>query len=198
MEISFWHSLKRKVSFLFCFVIILVVFSSTAQETQVKTVENFCPYFENRAPLPQPDLQNCTWYRSKSCCLSKELSIIFDNIPPPTGANKKCLGLLNRLMCFVCAPNQNLFYRDERLTVCIEFCDNIYEACGDATLKGSQIKDTYNTGTEFCLSRKFIVASEMSEKCFMPADLDVESSAGLVPVQGLLIGLMSLLTALVR
>ncbi|XP_020900654.2 uncharacterized protein LOC110239284 [Exaiptasia diaphana] len=150
---------------------------SSCQEERVADLplENYCPYFKNRAPEPQPDLRNCTWYREKSCCLSKELDIILEDIPPPTGANQKCLKMLNYLMCFVCAPNQNVFYKDERLTVCIDFCNELFDACGNAYLKGSKIRDFYLSGTDFCLSRKFKVSAE-KDVCYSPYNED-ESSA---------------------
>lgn len=156
-------------------IVAVVVIGPIISSQEDAPLQNYCPYFVNRAPQPQPDLRNCTWYRDNSCCLSKELNIILDNIPPPTGASEKCLKMLNYLMCFVCAPNQNQFYKNERLTVCHGFCNQLFDACGDAYLKGSKIREFYLSGMDFCLTRKFKVSTDENE-CFSPYKED-ESSA---------------------
>ena len=43
----------------------------------------------------------------------------------------------NYLMCYICAPFQNRFYGQEKLTVCEEFCNAWYSACSTAILKGN-------------------------------------------------------------
>ena len=128
--------------------------------------DNYCPYFKNRPPSPQPDLKNCTWYRQNSCCLQTELDLIFPSVVPPLGANEKCLRYTNFLMCYVCTPDQNLYYKNERLTVCETFCDKWFAACGEAKLKGKVIKDLYHSGKEFCSARKFTVRSGNEGRCF--------------------------------
>ena len=69
-------------------------------------------------------------------------------------------------MCYICAPNQYKFYGKERLTVCRQFCNKMYEACADATLKGSKINEIYDNGEEFCKSRRYIVDDMEKDKCF--------------------------------
>ena len=69
-------------------------------------------------------------------------------------------------MCYICAPNQYKFYAKERLTVCSEFCDEMYEACAEASLKGSKINEIYSNGTEFCRSRRFNIDNLENDKCF--------------------------------
>lgn len=169
--------------------VVLAVLIPLISSEQDVTMKNYCPYFENRAPRPQPDLQNCTWYRKNSCCLSKELTIILENIPPPTGANSECLKMLNYLMCFVCAPNQNEFYKNERLTVCQAFCNQLFDACGDAYLKGSKISDFYLSGVDFCLSRKFKVSTDENE-CYLPYKEDKSSTTRLTKNTLLIIALI--------
>lgn len=127
---------------------------------------NYCPYFKNRAPSPQRNLNNCTWYKDDACCLQEELDIILNGIQPLVGASQECQRHTNYLMCYVCAPNQDTFYKDERLTVCDEFCGNWYSACSKARLKGIQIGSLYGTGAEFCQARKFLVKERSSGKCF--------------------------------
>ena len=33
------------------------------------------------------------------------------------------------LMCFICSPAQSIFYKNESLNVCTEYCDRYYDAC---------------------------------------------------------------------
>ena len=124
----------------------------------------YCPFFNNRAPTAQPGLKNCTWYKENSCCMQKEIEETFGKVKPLKGASKSCQSYVNYLMCYICAPDQNTFYHNERLTVCEGFCNEFYEACGSAILKGSHIEDLYKNGTQFCLSRRFMVNSRSS--CF--------------------------------
>ena len=50
--------------------------------------------------------------------------------------------------------------------MCIEFCDEIYDACGEAVLKGSKISEIYLNGSEFCKSRRFNVDLKRNDNCF--------------------------------
>ena len=70
-------------------------------------------------------------------------------------------------MCYICAPNQFRFYGQERLTVCVEYCDRMYDACAEAILKGSRINQIYSNGEEFCKSRRYnIDKSNKRNSCF--------------------------------
>ncbi len=69
-------------------------------------------------------------------------------------------------MCYICAPNQFKFYGKERLTVCLEYCDKMYSACGDAILKGSRINNIYTSGEDFCKSRRYNVERKNKDNCF--------------------------------
>ena len=69
-------------------------------------------------------------------------------------------------MCYICAPNQFKFYGKERLTVCIQYCDKMYDACGEAILKGSKINEIYSNGEEFCKSRRYNIDDVKKDKCF--------------------------------
>ena len=125
------------------------------------TVNHYCPYFKNRAPSPQSNLENCKWFRDNACCLNHELRDIFSAITTPLkAASEECSKHTSYLMCYVCAPNQETFYEDERLTVCEEFCDRWYTSCQNAIWKGFIVKDLYNSSAEFCKARKFLVASK--------------------------------------
>ena len=177
------HFTCKSAAFVFFLLLTFHAISleSHARQSQEQIVRaNYCPYFKNRAPSPQPHLKNCTWYRENSCCLQHELEIIFGNIPSPEGASEKCREYMNYFMCYVCAPNQNIFYSyaQERITVCEEFCNEWFDACGEAKLKGTKIKSAYKTGKEFCYARKFSVKKQGSKECFSyGGDAGTRSSA---------------------
>jgi hypothetical protein len=85
-------------------------------------------------------------------------------------------------MCYICSPRYTLFsvlkliikiisrqykfYGKERLTVCYEFCEEFFNACGEAVLKGSKISEIYLNGSEFCKSRRFNVDFKRNDNCF--------------------------------
>ena len=119
----------------------------------------YCSFFNNRAPSAQPGLKNCTWFKDNSCCMQQEIAATFGRVKPLKGASLSCQKYVNYLMCYICAPNQNIFYKRERLTVCESFCDSLYDACNSAILKGSVIRNLYSSGREFCQSRRFEVAT---------------------------------------
>lgn len=41
---------------------------------------NYCSFFNNRAPSPQVNLKNCTWYKENSCCLQAEIESTFSKV----------------------------------------------------------------------------------------------------------------------
>ena len=139
----------------------------------------YCSFFNNRAPSAQPGIRNCTWFKENSCCLQQEIEATFGRVKPLQGASPACQRYVNYLMCYICAPDQNLFYQGERLTVCEQFCDAWYEACGLAVLKGSIIRDLYPNGRQFCRSRRFKVAR--TDGCFS-FDIALDTSAGMAPL----------------
>lgn len=147
-------------------VLCIAVTVSGDDLAKITSTQNYCPYFKNRAPAPQPSLKNCTWYRENACCLQSELDLIFPLVLPPLGASERCLRYTNFLMCYVCAPDQNLFYDNERLTVCGDFCNKWFAACGEAKLKGMKIKELFKSGKEFCQARKFWVREVSGKDCF--------------------------------
>ena len=126
----------------------------------------YCPYFENRGPSKQANLRNCTWYKDNSCCHDEEIAFAFQQLTPLVGANENCLHHLNYLYCYICAPHQNVFFKDYTLTVCEEFCNDIYSACKDALLKGRKIQDIYSDGKQFCQSRRFKTDQKNNKRCF--------------------------------
>lgn len=126
----------------------------------------YCPYFKNRGPSKQDNLRNCSWYKENSCCFDEEIEFAFRQLTPLAGASKDCSQNLNYLYCYICAPNQNMFFKDFTLTVCQEFCDRVYSACKSALLKGRKIRYVYKNGKEFCQGRRFETDKEANGKCF--------------------------------
>lgn len=147
-------------------LLIYILFCVHNGEGSQSLQPQYCPYFQNRAPSPQPSLENCTWYKEKACCLNEELAIIFSNLLPMAGADKKCLEALNHLYCYVCSPEQSNFFTRDMLTVCEESCDIVYAKCANALLKGVPWRELYSNGTEFCAARKFRVEKSATGQCF--------------------------------
>lgn len=128
--------------------------------------QQYCPYFQNREPTRQENLKNCTWYQDNACCSDAEVEFAFSQLTPLPGADDRCQKYLNYLYCYICAPNQNSFFSTNTLTVCEEFCNDVFFACGSTLLKGRRIKELYSNGKEFCISRRFRVDREVNGKCF--------------------------------
>ena len=154
-----------------------------SQAVSTETVKSgelqYCSFFNNRAPRAQPGLKNCTWFKDNSCCMQQEIAATFGRVKPLKGASLECQKYVNYLMCYICAPNQNIFYRQERLTVCESFCDALYDSCNSAILKGSVIRNLYSSGKEFCQSRRFQVpdADQAETGCFT-FDVSLDTSGG--------------------
>lgn len=145
---------------------ILLCFCIHNGQASANLERQYCPYFQNRAPSPQPSLKNCSWYRENACCLNEELSIIFAQLLPMAGANSECLKALNHLYCYVCSPDQRTFFNRDMLTVCEESCNLIYSKCGNALLKGVPWRQLYTNGTDFCSARKFLTGKAEMGQCF--------------------------------
>ena len=146
-------------------------------QMQITATEQYCSFFNNRAPSRQPTLKNCTWFKENSCCLQREIDATFGKVKPLQGASEDCQRYMNYLMCYICAPNQNLFYSGGELSVCNDFCDKFYEACSSAILKGYVISELYNSGYDFCKSRQYRVGSYTDIRCFRYSDFTVRSSS---------------------
>ena len=126
----------------------------------------YCPYFQNRGPARQDNLRNCSWYKDSACCYDEEIDFAFRQLTPLIGASQDCSQNLNYLYCYICAPNQNMFFQEFTLTVCEEFCDRVFSSCKGAQLKGRKIGNIYKNGTEFCKGRRFQTDKQANGKCF--------------------------------
>ena len=51
---------------------------------------DFCSFFNNRAPSPQPSLRNCTWFKKNSCCKQEEIDATFGTVKPLPGSSPEC------------------------------------------------------------------------------------------------------------
>ena len=151
---------------LFCFVITLYFtgISSDIYQLNNQSIQ-YCSFFNNRAPSAQPGLKNCTWFKDNSCCMQQEISATFGKVKPLKGASLECQRYINYLMCYICAPYQNVYYQGGNLTVCEFFCNSLFDNCKTAILKGSVISELYKNGTKFCESRGFKV-SKVNQFCF--------------------------------
>lgn len=168
MRYSFMNQLMISSATAILTILLVQINLTTSQGSEVTV---YCPFYNNRGISPQPFLKNCTWYNDNACCQQIEIDYGFANVKPPQGASAKCLQQLNYLMCYICDPTQYKFYSNEYLTVCSEFCDNLYDACKDAILKGSVISNLYRSGHEFCQSRRFRVKNkDESGDCFYYSD----------------------------
>ncbi|XP_041377223.1 uncharacterized protein LOC121389645 [Gigantopelta aegis] len=166
--------LKCAILWLSLFVGFRCVLSADVAKIELQ----FCTFFNNRAPEIQPSLKNCTWFKDNSCCRQEEIAATFGRVKPLRGASETCQRYTNYLMCYICAPNQNIFYFRERLVVCERFCDAWYSACQTAILKGSKIRDLYSDGRGFCVDRLFKVKNN---NCFdFNPNLDTSGSAVLL------------------
>ncbi|CAF1451965.1 unnamed protein product [Adineta steineri] len=156
--------------YLFCFVLSCVWTANDSSYTVSSLSSNtapYCSFFSNRAPSPQPALTNCTWFKENSCCRDNEVRLIFSQVRPLIGSSSDCTDFINALMCYVCSPMQYRFYRGERLHVCLSYCNQMYEACATALMKGIPVGELYANGREFCLSRRFEINDvNNSASCF--------------------------------
>ncbi|XP_052814863.1 uncharacterized protein LOC128241813 [Mya arenaria] len=60
---------------------------------------DFCSFFNNRAPSPQVNLRNCTWFKKSSCCTQEEIDATFGTVKPLPGSTPGCQRYTNYLMC---------------------------------------------------------------------------------------------------
>lgn len=119
---------------------------------------NFCTYFGNRASSYEPRLTRCNTYRQNSCCRPDEEEIGFNVDPIFNGEESSdCQGTVNLLRCWICHPQQNTFYRDERLTVCEATCNRILQHCGGARWRDGHVRDYYGSGSALCREMGFNV-----------------------------------------
>lgn len=120
---------------------------------------------QGRTPKEAYSLSNCTWFKEQSCCRHTEVTSVFQAMMPLETSNKKCYDLMNYLMCYFCSPDQEQWYKSNRVHVCSTFCKQIYENCKSASYRGEAIGKKYPNGKKFCEAQLFVVA-ESNKNCF--------------------------------
>ena len=71
-------------------VAVLLVLICVCDGVSAKSDTAFCSFFNNRAPWPQPDLRNCTWFKTNSCCKQEEIDATFGTVKPLPGSTPEC------------------------------------------------------------------------------------------------------------
>ena len=126
-----------------------------------------CPIFsDGRVPQPAPNLQNCTQYAGCSCCQKVDVSAAFfelSEMAPIINRYDKnyagCLQEINNLLCYVCSPYQDRFWRNGQPHVCSGLCRRIYTYCGKQQFgtTGRAFRDLWHSGESFCADMGFVV-----------------------------------------
>ena len=137
---------------------------------------SFCSYFGNRKPGYEPDLRRCGTYRGNSCCQPDEEDISFNVDPIFHGQEgSDCQATVNLLRCWICHPQQNMFYRNEMLTVCEDMCNRMLGHCGGALWRDGRVRDYYGNGTALCREMGFNVSNT---NCFTASSAGVKHTPG--------------------
>ncbi|XP_041378503.1 uncharacterized protein LOC121390689 [Gigantopelta aegis] len=125
---------------------------------------NKCSYFyDYRLPTVQSGLVNCSWYAPSACCKRTEVTSVFSKMYPLYKSTTSCKNHMNYLMCYFCSPDQHHWYK-EKLSVCLDFCEALYEECKTASYNGESLSDYYPNGTAFCEAQNYKVVD--GSNCF--------------------------------
>lgn len=123
--------------------------------------------------LCRSKLSNCTWYDRDSCCTDSEVTAIMDSQEAIPGASEACIDAFNMLMCWPCDPAQSGYYVDGALTLCLDFCERVYDGC-------DSFNEAYETAQAFCEAKGYRVQEETGAGCF-------NAAAALAPAWALLV-----------
>jgi hypothetical protein len=108
--------------------------------------------------------------------------------PPLPGASAACIEEYNKLLCWICSPDQATFYSGGVLSVCDLFCDRLYAACG------TQFGSGYSDGGGLCEAMGYSVRVwENSEPCFNAAARPPPPAAAALLLAALLFAAVPLL-----
>ncbi|EGD82005.1 hypothetical protein PTSG_02692 [Salpingoeca rosetta] len=144
----------------------------------------YCPYFGNRGtePLMRPGIGdrnlNCSWYHDNACCRANEVYDIFQTQRALPGADFGCQIAMSRLMCWVCDPDQALFYYNEQLHICQSMCDYVFAACQDALFQGRTLREQFGTSRALCEARRFKVVQDGGDEACFDGALSLTSAGG--------------------
>ena len=118
-----------------------------------------CPVYGGRAPEKQLYLQKCRENRVLSCCTRREADEVMalneeflTTLRGDKYEDGLCRSVLETLMCWVCSPDQELFYKDGRVNVCPRMCDKVLDVCSDTVYDHSVLSfsQIFSTGAELC------------------------------------------------
>ena len=141
-------------------IVLLGLLATIASANADSSSADYCTYFGNREPGREPRLMRCQSYRENSCCQPDEEDISFNVDPIFNGQEgSDCQNTVNYLRCWICHPGQNMFYRNETLTVCQGMCNRLLADCGGARWRDGRVRDYYRNGLEFCQEMGFNVAT---------------------------------------
>ena len=139
----------------------------------------------NHRPQPQPDLVNCSWYASDTCCTAEDTLRISHTAADVklSQTTRRCRDKLTLIQCSRCSPRQELLFLEEEahgllshsLRVCEPFCDQLLGVCGEALLmlpgrQQDRVDALFATGRGFCQAVGLrVIEHESDAVCFSAA-----------------------------
>eukprot|EP01062_Namystynia_karyoxenos_P059198 TRINITY_DN50632_c0_g1_i1.p1 TRINITY_DN50632_c0_g1~~TRINITY_DN50632_c0_g1_i1.p1 ORF type:complete len:462 (+),score=103.42 TRINITY_DN50632_c0_g1_i1:127-1386(+) len=125
-----------------------------------------CTYWGGKEPRQELYLRNCSQYNAYSCCSPSEVSALFsvDNWLSRVHGDKffagECHRMLEALACWVCNPDQMVFYRDSKVRVCTSMCNTVHNFCSSSTLDHETLTfgEMFADGAAMCRYLDFEVA----------------------------------------
>lgn len=145
-------------------------YDSMAGRAVATASDPFCPYFNNRAPSPQPGLRYCPWFRDSACCTAREEASLMGGASMPFGVSAECAGALRYLSCWPCSEHSATFYSLStwQLSVCPSMCATIYARCASSPYKGSTFAAAFEDANDMCRGLGFEVPTDgvVNKNCF--------------------------------
>ena len=138
------------------------------------------------------NMADCGWYSGSTCCTTSQTQQIKNQWDGITGGSNQtipqyirnlalsqCLDLMHFFICSPCSPQQATFFKPTVLvikgsiTLCTNYCDSLYKACGAAIYNGQPVTTQFKTSSDFCTTA-LSAASDVpvvvsSQNCFNSA-----------------------------
>ncbi|XP_065890364.1 riboflavin-binding protein-like [Dysidea avara] len=148
--------------------LVVVLFLCLATGIRAQVSLNVCPLYGLNRTIqfgrddPQQQLKECfPFYQDGSCCKRYEEQAVFGRFQELrfSGGSDRCDLFMNYLMCHICSPDQASWYSAEtqQVTICGQFCNRLWDSCGNARLGYRRFRDLYSSGRDFCQSQNFDV-----------------------------------------
>eukprot|EP00755_Sulcionema_specki_P020442 Sspe_Gene.71943::Locus_42771_Transcript_1_1_Confidence_1.000_Length_1401::g.71943::m.71943 len=136
------------------------------EHTTLNPLLRECTYFGKKPPSKELYLRNCTQFHQLSCCTPREVSQIFtlnawlNRVSGDRFEAGSCHRMLEALQCWICSPDQSLFYRNYRVKMCTRMCDTVLKVCEGSTFDHHDrtFGDLFGSGTELCEYLQFDVS----------------------------------------